>query len=101
MSDVKEAITQAHHNEWARMLCAALTRHFGDLDGLHRVGRLIRELHDLCDGFRPPHDARWDVVIQPDRADLVCHNDLASCRQDRARPSSIIRSRHPPDFGFI
>jgi hypothetical protein len=26
---------------------AALTRHFGDLDRLHRVGRLIRELHDL------------------------------------------------------
>jgi hypothetical protein len=81
VSHVKEAITWAHHDEWARMLCAALTWHFGDLDGLHRVGTLIRELHDLCEGCRPPHDARWDVVIQPDRADLVCHNDLASCRQ--------------------
>jgi Phosphotransferase enzyme family len=58
-----------------------------DLDGLHRVGRLIRELHDLSEGFRPPRDARWDVVIQPDRADLICHNDLASwnlvCASDR------------------
>jgi RNA polymerase sigma-70 factor (ECF subfamily) len=29
--DVREAITQAHHQEWARVV-AALTRRFGDLD---------------------------------------------------------------------
>ncbi|MEV0830394.1 RNA polymerase sigma factor [Nonomuraea rubra] len=31
MSDVEEAITRAHHDEWARVV-AALTRRFGDLD---------------------------------------------------------------------
>ncbi len=31
MIDVREAITQAHHEEWARIV-AALTRRFGDLD---------------------------------------------------------------------
>jgi RNA polymerase sigma-70 factor (ECF subfamily) len=31
VSDVSEAITQAHHEEWARVV-AALTRRFGDLD---------------------------------------------------------------------
>ncbi len=31
MADVGEAITQAHHEEWARIV-AALTRRFGDLD---------------------------------------------------------------------
>ncbi|GAA0943198.1 RNA polymerase sigma factor [Actinocorallia libanotica] len=31
MSDVEEAITRAHHDEWARVV-AALTRSFGDLD---------------------------------------------------------------------
>ncbi len=31
MSDVEEAITRAHHDEWARVV-AALNRHFGDLD---------------------------------------------------------------------
>ncbi|MEQ7005389.1 hypothetical protein ABN028_04215 [Actinopolymorpha sp. B17G11] len=31
MSDVEEAITQAHHEEWARVV-AALTRRSGDLD---------------------------------------------------------------------
>lgn len=48
-----------------------------DQEGLHRVGRLIRQLHDLSEGFRPPADADWDVVIRPDRADLICHQDLA------------------------
>ncbi|MEU4293007.1 RNA polymerase sigma factor [Kribbella sp. NPDC026596] len=31
MSDIEEAITQAHHQEWARVV-ASLTRRFGDLD---------------------------------------------------------------------
>jgi RNA polymerase sigma-70 factor, ECF subfamily len=31
VSDVEEAITQAHHEEWARVV-AAPTRRFGDLD---------------------------------------------------------------------
>ena len=31
MSDVEEAVIQAHHAEWARVV-AALTRRFGDLD---------------------------------------------------------------------
>jgi hypothetical protein len=48
-----------------------------DLGGLHRAGTLIRTLHDASAGFRPPQDAGWNVVIPPDRADLICHNDLA------------------------
>ena len=31
MIDVREAITQAHHEDWARVV-AALARRFGDLD---------------------------------------------------------------------
>ena len=30
-ADVREAVTQAHHEEWARVV-ASLTRRFGDLD---------------------------------------------------------------------
>jgi hypothetical protein len=44
---------------------------------LQRLGRLIRELHDLSAGFEPPDDAQWTVAIPPDGADLVCHQDLA------------------------
>jgi Ser/Thr protein kinase RdoA (MazF antagonist) len=46
-------------------------------DELHRVGRLIRDLHDALAEFRPPQGAVWDVVIPPDRTDLICHHDLA------------------------
>lgn len=48
----------------------------GPLD-VRRVGALIRELHDALAGFRPPPDAGWRVVIPPDRAELICHHDLA------------------------
>jgi Ser/Thr protein kinase RdoA (MazF antagonist) len=48
-----------------------------DLDGLGRVGRLIRELHDVSASFVPPPGARWQALIPPDREDLVCHHDLA------------------------
>lgn len=44
---------------------------------LARVGGLIRELHDATADFRPPDAAHWQVVIPPDREDLVCHHDLA------------------------
>jgi RNA polymerase sigma-70 factor, ECF subfamily len=33
--DIREAITQTHHEEWARVV-AALTRSFGDLDSSAR-----------------------------------------------------------------
>jgi Ser/Thr protein kinase RdoA (MazF antagonist) len=48
-----------------------------DLDGLHRVGQIIRDLHDATAGFTPPPGAQWGVVIPPDRRDLICHHDLA------------------------
>lgn len=51
---------------------------------LARVGRLIRDLHDASAGFVPPPDARWEVPIRPDRADLICHHDLAPWNLVRA-----------------
>jgi Ser/Thr protein kinase RdoA (MazF antagonist) len=41
------------------------------------VGRMIRDLHDAAESFRPPVDAIWNVVIPPPGADLVVHHDLA------------------------
>jgi Ser/Thr protein kinase RdoA (MazF antagonist) len=55
---------------------AADPRALGD-SSLRRVGRLVRDLHDASQGFRPPPGARWNVAIPPDRADLICHHDLA------------------------
>lgn len=44
---------------------------------LHRLGRLVRELHTASAGFRPPPDAAWWVVMPADRDELICHHDLA------------------------
>jgi Ser/Thr protein kinase RdoA (MazF antagonist) len=55
-----------------------------DTEELHRVGRLIRDLHDAVADFQAPPNAEWDVVIPPDREDLVAHHDLAPWNLVRA-----------------
>jgi Ser/Thr protein kinase RdoA (MazF antagonist) len=44
---------------------------------LRRLGALVQELHDAAESFKPPPMPQWNVVIAPDREDLVCHHDLA------------------------
>lgn len=44
---------------------------------LRRVGSLLREFHDAAETFVPPSDAQWNVVIPPDRCELVVHHDIA------------------------
>jgi hypothetical protein len=45
---------------------------------LHRLGALIRDLHDAMATFTPPADARWEVAIpDPTGGQLICHHDLA------------------------
>lgn len=47
------------------------------LPRLTRVARLIREFHDAVADFTPPPDARWQVLIPADGADIIAHHDLA------------------------
>ncbi|NYH55024.1 Ser/Thr protein kinase RdoA (MazF antagonist) [Nocardiopsis arvandica] len=44
---------------------------------LHRLGGVIRRLHDLTAAYRPPEEPVWEVPIPHGREELVCHNDLA------------------------
>jgi Ser/Thr protein kinase RdoA (MazF antagonist) len=44
---------------------------------LRRLGAFIHELHDAAESFKPPPSPQWNVVIAPDRQDLICHHDLA------------------------
>lgn len=44
---------------------------------LHRVGELVRTIHDASAGFGFPADATWDSAIPAPGDELVCHNDLA------------------------
>jgi hypothetical protein len=49
-----------------------------DEDGrLRRAARLIRGFHDAVAGFRPPPDARWQVLVPADGAEIIAHHDLA------------------------
>ena len=47
------------------------------LPELHRVGSLVRAIHDASTHFVPPADAFWETAIAAPGDDLVCHNDLA------------------------
>jgi Ser/Thr protein kinase RdoA (MazF antagonist) len=44
---------------------------------LHRVGRLIRDLHEAARSFVAPTSAQWNVAIKPDAESMICHHDLA------------------------
>lgn len=44
---------------------------------LRRAARLIREFHDAAASFVPPAGASWQVLIPPDRAEIIAHHDLA------------------------
>ena len=44
---------------------------------LTRVAGLINELHEALEGFVPPVDAAWQVLMPADAPDLIGHYDLA------------------------
>lgn len=44
---------------------------------LHRVGAMVRAIHDASAGFEVPTGATWDSAIPAPGDELVCHNDLA------------------------
>ena len=44
---------------------------------LHRVGAMVRAIHDASAAFTPTADAVWETAIPAPGAELVCHNDLA------------------------
>ena len=45
--------------------------------GLVRVARLVRDFHDAVEDFIPPPDARWQVLVPAEGADIIAHQDLA------------------------
>jgi tRNA A-37 threonylcarbamoyl transferase component Bud32 len=44
---------------------------------LHRVGAIVRAIHDASESYVPSPDARWTTAIHAPGDDLICHNDLA------------------------
>lgn len=48
-----------------------------DVASVFQVGQLIRRLHDAAAEFPPLDGATGNVLITPDREELICHHDLA------------------------
>ncbi|MFE6734262.1 phosphotransferase enzyme family protein [Microbacterium sp. NPDC057650] len=49
-----------------------------DADGLRRVGRMIRGIHDAAASFAFRETDAWDVLLPAlDEPELICHGDLA------------------------
>ena len=46
---------------------------------LARVGRMVRSIHDACEGFTPSAPTAWEPLlpVPEGKADLICHGDLA------------------------
>lgn len=44
---------------------------------LHRVGGMVRAIHDASATYVPSDDAVWETAIPAPASELVCHNDLA------------------------
>jgi hypothetical protein len=44
---------------------------------LHRLGRLIRDLHTATTSFQPPPGIPWSVLLPAEADELFCHHDLA------------------------
>lgn len=40
-------------------------------------GRLVREFHDAVEGYRPPADARWQVLIPAEGTGIIAHHHPA------------------------
>lgn len=44
---------------------------------LHRVGRMIRRIHDASESVPLPDPDGWTMLLPADNPNLMCHNDLA------------------------
>jgi RNA polymerase sigma-70 factor (ECF subfamily) len=83
--DVREAVTRAHHEEWARVV-AALTRRFGDLD--------IAEERWPAGGV-PPNPGAWLTTTANRKAiDRIRRENK---RDDKQNEAQLVYAHDPPE----
>jgi RNA polymerase sigma-70 factor (ECF subfamily) len=94
--DVREAITQAHHEEWARVV-AALTRRFGDLDIAEEAAAeafAVAVERWPVDGV-PPNPGAWLTTTANHKAiDRIRREQK---RADKHREAMMLTDDTPPE----
>ncbi|GAA1624484.1 sigma factor-like helix-turn-helix DNA-binding protein [Kribbella alba] len=100
MSDVEEAITRAHHDEWARVL-AALTRRFGDLDIAEEAAAeafATAVARWPADGV-PPNPGAWLTTTANHKAiDRIRRENK---RDDKHKEAQVLYDDPPEPLGAI
>lgn len=98
--DVREAVTQAHHEEWARVV-AALTRRFGDLDIAEEAAAeafATAVQRWSADGV-PPNPGAWLTTTANRRAiDRIRRENK---RGDKHREAQLLYDDPPEPLGPI
>ena len=94
--DVGEAITQAHHEEWARVI-AALTRRFGDLDIAEEAAAeafATAVARWRADGV-PPNPGAWLTTTANRKAiDRIRRENK---RDDKQKEAQLVYDDDPPE----
>ena len=95
MIDIRDAITQAHHAEWARVV-AALTRRFGDLDVAEEAAAeafATAVERWPADGV-PPNPGAWLTTTATSKAiDRVRRENK---RDDKQKEAQLVYDDDPP-----
>ncbi|MEU4603977.1 RNA polymerase sigma factor [Kribbella sp. NPDC023972] len=100
MSDVEEAITRVHHEEWARVV-AALTRRFGDLDIAEEAAAeafATAVARWPADGV-PPNPGAWLTTTANRKA--IDRIRRESKRDDKHREAQMVYDDPPEPLGVI
>lgn len=64
---------------------------------LHRVGALIRSIHDASEHYVPPSGAEWNTAIPTPGEHLVCHNDMDQIPEEAGRNLAALVSGYDAD----
>ncbi|HEY1616355.1 MAG TPA: sigma-70 family RNA polymerase sigma factor, partial [Streptosporangiaceae bacterium] len=96
MTDVREAITRAHHEEWARVV-ASLTRRFGDLDIAEEAAAeafATAVERWPADGV-PPSPGAWLTTTANRKA--IDRIRRESKRDDKQKEARLVYDNDPPE----
>jgi RNA polymerase sigma-70 factor, ECF subfamily len=94
--DVREAVTQAHHEEWARMV-AALTRRFGDLDIAEEAAAeaFATAVERWQSDGVPPNPGAWLTTTANRKAiDRIRRENK---RDDKQKQAQMLEDVDPPE----